>query len=92
MARESNIVFDRVVKEHAFSFHSTRHLDDQISRSNQSSSGFHFSLSHKYKIAFFTPYFNAILLDVYSFLYPGYSEQLRQSDFILPHSYKKCSL
>ena len=86
MARESNIVFDHIVKEHAFSFHSTRHLDDQISRS---SSGFHFSLSHKYKIAFFTPYFNAILLDVYSFLCPGYSEQLRQSDFILPRSYKK---
>ena len=89
MARESNIVFDHVVKEHAFSFHSTRYLNDQISRSNQSSSGFHFSLSHKYKIAFFTPYFNVILLDVYSFLYPGYSEQLRQSDFILPRSYKK---
>ena len=89
MARESNIVFDRIVKEHAFSFHSMRHLDDQISRSNQSSSGFHFSLSPKYKVAFFSSSFVAILLDVYSVLYPGYSEQLRQGDFSLPRSYKK---
>lgn len=89
MARESNIVFDRIVKKHAFSFHSTRHLDDQISRSNQSSLRFNFFLSHKYKTAFFAPYFNAILLDVYSFVYPGYSEQLRRNDFILSRSYRK---
>ena len=85
----TDLVFDRIVKEHAFGFYSMKHLDNEISEAQYQSSGLHFTPAPKYSLAQFSSYRLRILLNVYLHLYPEHTEYLSQSNYILPSSFKK---
>ena len=89
MAKESNIVIDHIVRQHSFSFHSMRHLDNYATPPYQPSSVDNFVPAIKYTLALFSSSDTKVLLDVYSFLYPEQVEHFNHSDFVLPSSYKK---
>ena len=85
----TDLVFDRIVKKHAFGFYSMKHLDNEISEAQYQSSGLHNTPAPKYSLAQFSSYRLRILLNVYLHLYPEHTEYLSQSNYILPSSFKK---
>jgi hypothetical protein len=86
---DTDLLFDRIVKEHAFGFHSMKHIDTEISIAQCQSSGLHFTPAPKYSVSQFSSYRLNVVLDVYVHLYPEYKEHL--SNCILPSSFKKMS-
>ncbi len=69
-------VFSKVVKEHAYSYDSVKHLDRQISLTVQSSSGFQYVPAIKYTLAVFSESHIPFLSQIYCTIYPALSEQL----------------
>ena len=78
-------LFYHSIGDHALGFYSVKHLDSNVSRCTQFSSGFQYVPASKYNLSVFSHLEVNILAKIYCVLYPT----LQIANICLPQSYKR---